>query len=107
MQGTGSGGPERCEVQLFEGATQRATTGNQTSRGAWDTKTYTLTAGEADAIGNYGDLRFKIISSNLGGTEDMWVSWAEFEVPDVSSADDLATKSVNLEGDGMLMVRGG
>ena len=84
MQGTGSGAPERCEVQLFEGATQKATTGAQTSRAAWATKTYTLSAAEADSISDYTDLRLKIISSNLGATEDMWVTWAEFEVPEVS-----------------------
>ena len=82
MQGTGSGGPERCKVQLFDGATLIADAGNQTSRAAWDSKEYTLTAGEADAIGDYTDLRFKIISSNLEASEDMWVTWAEFQVPD-------------------------
>lgn len=83
MQGTGGAGPERCEVQLFEGAVQKATTGVQDNRAAWGTKTYTLTGAEADAIGDYTDLRFKIISSNLGATDDMWVTWAEFEVPDL------------------------
>jgi hypothetical protein len=87
MQGTGSGGPERCEVQLFDGATQRATTGTQTSRGAWAQKTYTLSAAEADAIVDYTDLRFKIISSNLGASEDMWVTQAELEVPDAAAGD--------------------
>ena len=86
MRGEGSGGPERCNVQLFDGATLIAATGNQTSRAAWAEKTYTLTTAEADNIGNYGDLRLKIISSNLVGGETMWVTWAEFEVPDVPSA---------------------
>lgn len=85
MQGNGGAGPERCNVQLFEGATLRADTGSQTSRGAWDTKVYTLTEAEADSIGAYTDLRFKVISSNLAGGETMWVSWAEFEVPDVAA----------------------
>ena len=83
--GAGSGGPERCEVQLFQGAVQKATTGTQANRGSWGTKTYSLTAGEADSITDYTDLRFKIISSNLGATEDMWVTWAQFEVPDVAA----------------------
>jgi hypothetical protein len=82
MYGTGTGGPERCNVQLFEGVTMRADTGNQTSPDAWATKTYTLTTGEADAITDYTNLSLKVISSNLGGTEDMWVSWVKFEVPD-------------------------
>ena len=84
MQGTGSGGPERCQVQLFDGATLIADTGIQASRAAWGTKTYTLTATEADNIGDYTDLRFKIVSSNLAAAEDMWVTWAELEVPEAS-----------------------
>ncbi|KKK76062.1 hypothetical protein LCGC14_2867480, partial [marine sediment metagenome] len=30
------------------------------------------------------DLRLKFITTNLGATEDMWCTWAEFEVPDVA-----------------------
>ncbi len=81
MQGTGSGGPERLMILLFEGATQRAASGNFASRAAWTTQTYTLTAGEADAISNFADLRVKLTSSNLAETEDMWASWVEFEIP--------------------------
>lgn len=82
IQGTGSGGPERCTLILFDGPTQIATTGNRTSRGAWGTESLILSATEADSIGDYTDLRFKIISSNLGATEDMWCTWCEFECPD-------------------------
>ncbi len=84
MQGNGSGGPERVMIQLFEGATQRATSLNFTSRAGWTTQTYTLTAGEADSITDYtaGNLSIKLISSNLAGGETMWASWAKFEVPD-------------------------
>ncbi len=85
LQGTGSGGPERLVIQLFEGATQRAASPNLTSRAAWDTQTYTLTAGEADSITDYSDLRVKLISSNLAATEDMWARLAELEVPDAPS----------------------
>ena len=84
IQGTGTGGPERCKVQLFDGGSLIADTGNKTSRGTWKTITYTLTTTEADNINDYNNLRFKIISSNLGASEDMWVTWAEFEVPDIS-----------------------
>ena len=82
MQGTGSGGPERCKVELFEGTTVRADTGNQTSRAAWGAKSYELTTTEADNITAFTDLRLKITSSNLGVTEDMWVTQAFFEIPD-------------------------
>lgn len=82
MQGTGSGGPERLSIALFEGGTQRAISGSFTSRGSWTTQTYTLSAAEADSISNFADLRVKLASSSLGGTEDMWASWVEFEIPD-------------------------
>ena len=88
LQGTGSGGPERLTIALFEGATQRAISANLSSRAVWDTQIYTLTAGEADSITDYTNLSIKLASSNLGATEDMWARSAEFEVPDVSGAVD-------------------
>ena len=84
LQGTGAGGPERLMMQLFQGVTQIAASANLSSRGAWGDGTYTLTAGEADAITDYTDLRVKLVSSSLGATEDMWCTWFEFEVPDVA-----------------------
>lgn len=82
-QGTGTGGPERCSIALFEGAIQRAVSGNFTSRGVWGDQFYELSIAEADAITAFTDLRIKITSSNLGASEDMWVTQAFFEVPDV------------------------
>jgi hypothetical protein len=96
MQGSGSGSPERCKVQLFEGAVEIADSGNQTSRGAWATKTYTLSTAQANSIGDYTDLRLKVTSSNLGGTEDMWVAWCELEVPDVPTFKREPTPSKNI-----------
>jgi len=104
MQGTGSGGPERCNIELFEGATVRADTGSQTSRAAWGAKSYELTTGEADAITAFTDLRLKITSSNLGGSEDMWVTQAFFEVPDVPPSGRLMS---SLAGAGGLAGPGG
>ena len=83
IRGEGSGGPERCLIALFEGATQRAISGNLSSRAAWGAVSYTLTTGEADSITAFTDLRIKLISDNLGGGETMWVTQAFFEVPDV------------------------
>ncbi len=82
IQGNGSGAPERCVIALFEGATQRAISGNLASRAAWADKFYTLTASEADAITAFTDLRIKLISDSLAGGETMWVTQALFEVPD-------------------------
>ena len=84
IRGEGSGGPERCLIALFEGATQRAISGNLASRAAWSLESYTLSTGEADAITAFTDLRIKLIFDNLGGGETMWVTQAFFEVPDVA-----------------------
>ncbi len=86
IRGEGSGGPERCAIALFEGATQRAISGNFTSRAAWALQSYQLTTGEADSITAFTDLRIKLISDNLGGGETMWVTQAFLEVPDVSGS---------------------
>ena len=90
MQGTGSGQGERLNVALFDGATQIAILTNQTSRAAWAEKTFTLTTIEADNITDYTDLRLKFITTNLGATEDMWCTWAEFEVPDAAGGSSIA-----------------
>jgi len=86
IQGTGSGGPERCSINLLQGTggTVIASITNQTSRGAWSGAiAYTLDAvTEADLITDYTDLHITIVSSNLGATEDMWCAWAELEIPD-------------------------
>jgi len=52
MQGNGTGGPERCVVELYDGTTLIAASGNQTSRAAWGDKSFTLTDIEADNIGD-------------------------------------------------------
>ncbi len=108
MEGFGSGPPERVEVQLFDGATQIATTGVEASRAAWGTKFYDLTAAEADNIGDYTDLRVKVISSNLGAGESVIVTWVEFEVPDAGGGGDGMAQMVFLGGEdgGMLMITG-
>lgn len=82
MQGNGSAAPERCRAYLYEGATLRAAGGLEVSRGAWATQEYTLDAAEADSITDYTNLSIKIDALSLGEGETMWVSWAEFEVPD-------------------------
>ncbi|MHC4941653.1 MAG: hypothetical protein ACYTG7_01395 [Planctomycetota bacterium] len=86
MRTTGSGSKERCEIQLFQGAVLIATTDTQQSRPDYTTFTYTLSSSEADAITNYADLRFKVLSSNMGAGETVVVTWMEFEVPDAGGA---------------------
>ena len=86
IQGTGSGGPERVNIALFEGASQRAISGNFNNRGSWADFSYELTTAQADAITAFTDLRIKITSSSLAATEDMWVTQAFFEVPDPAAS---------------------
>ncbi len=92
MFGTGSGGPERLIIALFEGVTQRAISGNLVNRDSWGDVSYTLTAGEADSIGDYTNLSLRLISDNLGGAETMWVTQAFFEVPDAGPT----TETINV-----------
>ncbi len=88
MRASGSGGPERVNVQLIQGTTVIGASGNQTNRsGSFAEKTFTLTSGEADSITNYADLRLRIIASNQAGGETVDVSWCEFEVPDAAVGD--------------------
>lgn len=62
---------------LFEGSTQRATF-SLTADTGWTTDSYTLTAGEADSIGDYTNLRLRINARRFR------FSWEEFEVPDAA-----------------------
>lgn len=86
---TAGGSPERIEVHLYEGGTIRASSGTRSSRDAWSDETYTLSSGEADALTAYDDLRLRIESSNLAGSEVVWCSWAMLEVPDAAAAVDI------------------
>jgi hypothetical protein len=102
IQGTGSGGPERCTINLLQGSggSVIASLANQTSRGSWSgALSYTLDGPtEADNITDYTDLHITIVSSNLAGTEDMWCAWAELEVPDAAT-----TETVNVDDSATLV----
>lgn len=85
-QATGSGGPERVQVKLFEGGTERAASGNiAITRDSFNPFEYILSAVEADAITDYTDLRIEVIAIVVGGTELLEVSEAFLEIPDVVS----------------------
>lgn len=82
---TGSTGPERITFTLVETTTVRATINNQSiTRDSWNTYSYTLSGAEADAIGDYTDLRFRF-SPTANGGDTIDVTWAEFEVPDAGA----------------------
>lgn len=50
-------------VALYDGATLIATVTNTTTYAGFTDVTVTLTGGEADAIGNYGDLRLRLTNN--------------------------------------------
>ncbi len=85
-QATGSGAPERIQLRLFEGSTQRAESGNiAITRGSYNDFTYTLDTTESDAITAYTDLRIEIDAAVLG-SETLDVSFAKLEVDDAPTA---------------------
>lgn len=71
---------------LYCGATLIKSWDPGITTGSFASYSYTLSAGEADAITNYGDLRFHCIQtySSGTGTRRAYVSWVEMEVPNVA-----------------------
>lgn len=83
---SGGGQTEQIIVRLFEGATQRATSAAITiTRTTWNDYSYTLTAGEADSITNYADLRIELDASRISGGENVEATQTYFEVPDTGN----------------------
>jgi len=72
---------EASTIELYCGATLIASWSydNSEEREIWETIEHTLTAGQADNITDYSDLRLKF--EKYDWAEDIRVSWAEFEVP--------------------------
>jgi hypothetical protein len=84
---SGSGGPERMNVYIYQGGTLIATAyANQAvNRGSFADYSYDLLTTEADAITDYADIRF-LITTSQGSSETIDISWIEFEVPDAPGA---------------------
>lgn len=82
----GGGAKERCQVQLHDGASPIASSAAEQSRDVYGTFTYTLLEAEATNISSYANLSVRIVSSSVGGGEEVRVSWVEFEVPDATGA---------------------
>jgi len=79
----GSGSPERIEVLLFEGGTERADSSDiAITRGSWNDYSYTLSSSETNSITDYTDLRIELHAAKLG-SETLEVTQTYFEVPDV------------------------
>jgi len=75
------------QVCLFQGGTSIACDAQDTNvPNGWVDGTYTLSAGEADSITNYADLRLVMTPGTSGGGAGRWVqvSFAELQIPDAS-----------------------
>ena len=82
-----TGNTQNMTVTLYQGATLIATVYASAAVGAWTQTNYTLTAGEANSITNYTDLRVRIDSPASGGgpsgnRRGGAVSWVVLELPD-------------------------
>lgn len=84
----GGGAGEKLDVSLYEATTEIAGVVNQSNRSAsYADATFRLTAGEADSIGDYSDLRIRLIANTVGGTEEIRVTQCYLEVPDAAAPD--------------------
>ena len=94
-QATGSGGPERIQLKLFEGVTERAASGNLAiTRGSYNDFTYTLDATETNSITDYTTLRISINAIVLG-SETLDVSYAELSIPDAPTGVSVLASPIN------------
>ena len=90
---SGTPGHQRyLTLVLCQGSTGIAITPTATLDGStWTDYSYTLSSAEADALTDYTDLRLRIISSGdvgapSGSRRSVYVSWVDFEVPDVAGS---------------------
>jgi hypothetical protein len=90
------GGNETCQVSLYQGAVLIASTAAESNTsGSYVTFSYTLSSGEAGAISDYTDLRFRITDAGSRKGEDVRVTWLEFEVPDSFAPPTVANPDVS------------
>lgn len=87
--GNGSGAANPLTVEIYEGATQRAsTTYNLT--GSWVTQTWTP---DLSAVSDWTDVRLRLSDTSHGGNPNsrraFGVSWASLDVPDGAAAQGL------------------
>jgi hypothetical protein len=81
-RGTGSGGPERLQVELYEATTliELISSNWAPGRGSYADINFTLTL--ADDIADYTDLRIRITVASIGGSEQLDVTQIYLETPD-------------------------
>ncbi|MBC8500844.1 MAG: hypothetical protein H8D38_03700 [DPANN group archaeon] len=78
------GGPEKLFFHLYQGVTVIASSVKTSiDRTAYTTYTYTLTDAEAESITDYTDLHIHVHVDAVSAGEEIRVTQAELEVPDV------------------------
>ena len=84
--GVGSGGGEKVDVFLYVATTLIATVANNWTpgRSAYAELNYLLSGTEADNIGDYADLRIRVIEDTIGAGEEFRITQAYFECPDAA-----------------------
>lgn len=93
----GSGAGEKMDFELVQGSTVIASSINQSNRSAtYADINVTLTAGEADSITNYSDLRIRIIEDTIGAGEYVRVTQCYLEVPDAPVGGEIYTGTFSL-----------
>jgi hypothetical protein len=82
-KGTGTGGPEKIDVYLYESTTLIATLGSNwgPGRGSYTDLNYTLTTTEANNITDYSDLRVRMVEDTVGSGEGFRVTRIYMEIP--------------------------
>ena len=82
--------PLMLQIELRQGTTLIAQFQDNNIANSFTTFTHTLSAGQADNITDYNNLRFYIYAADTDedGGVDAEVSWAEFEVPNAPAAGD-------------------
>lgn len=100
-----SGNSRSIQVALYQGGTLIASgTTHTPTTTTWTAGTFTLTGTEADAISDYTDLRLRFIatgtvSGSQGNRRAPQISWAELEVPSVTTIDSVPRGIIGKNGD--------
>jgi hypothetical protein len=87
-RGTGSGGPERLAVYLYEGTTliETLSTNWAPGRGSYSDLNFTLVL--ADDIADYTDLRIRVTVASIGGSEQLDITQIYLETTDAAAGQD-------------------
>lgn len=87
IRSIGSKGPEKLDVALYQSTTLIEEFANQSNNSAtYAEKTLALSEANVANITDYSDLRIRMTGDSIGSGEEMRVTKAELQIPDVASA---------------------